>query len=118
MTEPTTTVAVPKKRRRNRRWLLPTAVVLVAAWLCFLGYINWAMHQPPEVFGHVMARLPMPAYFVIPFETMWSRARKGQVEIGDTAPSLTVKKLEDKTPVDLGSLWTEKPVVLVFGSYT
>ncbi len=118
MSEPTTTAAVPRKKRRLRKWLLPTGVVLVAAWLCFLGYINWAMHQPPEVFGHVMARLPMPAYFVIPFETMWSRARKGHVEIGDTAPSLTVKKLEDKTPVDLGSLWSEKPVVLVFGSYT
>ncbi len=118
MSEPTTTAAVPRKKRRLRKWLLPAGVVLVAAWLCFLGYINWAMHQPPEVFGHVMARLPMPAYFVIPFETMWSRARKGHVEIGDSAPSLTVKKLEDKTPVDLGSLWSEKPVVLVFGSYT
>ena len=118
MSEPTTTAAIQKKKRRLRKWLLPTAVVLVAAWLCFLSYINWAMHQPPEVFGHVMARLPMPAYFVIPFETMWSRARKGHVEIGDNAPNLTVKKLEDKTPVDLGSLWTEKPVVLVFGSYT
>jgi len=29
-----------------------------------------------------------------------------------------VKRLEDKTPVEIGSLWTENPVVLVFGSYT
>ena len=28
------------------------------------------MHQPPEVFGHVMAKMPMPAYFVLPFETL------------------------------------------------
>ena len=40
------------------------------------------------------------------------------VNVGDAAPSLTLKRLEDKTPVDLGSLWSEKPVVLVFGSYT
>jgi hypothetical protein len=118
MSEPTTTAAVPKKKRRVPKWLLPTGAALAAAWLCFVAYINWAMHQSPEVFGHVMARLPMPAYFVIPFETLWSRARKGHVEIGDNAPSLTVKKLDDKTPVDLGSLWSEKPVVLVFGSYT
>jgi hypothetical protein len=119
MSEPTTTAtAAPKKKRKLPRWLLPAAGVLFALWIGFLVYINWAMHQPPEVFGQVMARLPMPAYFVIPFETLWSRARKGHVEPGDPAPSLTVKKLEDKTPVELGSLWTEKPVVLVFGSYT
>jgi peroxiredoxin len=49
---------------------------------------------------------------------MWSRARAGHVNVGDAAPSLTVKRLEDKTPVELGSLWNERPVVLVFGSYT
>ena len=119
MTEPANPIATaPPKKRNLRKWLLPTAIVLIAAWLCFLGYINWAMRQPPEVFGHVMARMPMPAYFVIPFETMWSRARKGHIGPGDAAPSFPVKRLEDKTPVDLGSLWTDKPVVLVFGSYT
>lgn len=118
MSEPATVVSAPKRKRKVRPWLLPTGLVLMAAWLCFLGYINWAMLQPPEVFGHVMARMPMPAYFVIPFETMWSRARKGQVAVGDAAPSFRVKKLEDKSPVELGSLWAEKPVVLVFGSYT
>ena len=73
MGEPSTTTATPapKQKRRWRRWLLPTAGVLFALWLCFLTYINWAMHQSPEVFGHVMARLPMPADFVIPFETLW-----------------------------------------------
>ena len=108
----------PKKKKNFRRWLLPGAAVLLVAWICFLGYINWAMRQPPEVFGHVMAGMPMPAYFVIPFETMWSRARAGTVNVGDVAPSLTVKRLEDKTPVELGTLWADKPVVLVFGSYT
>ncbi len=107
-----------KAKKSFRRWALPVGGVLVVAWIGFVSYINWAMHQPPEVFGHVMARMPMPAYFVIPFETLWSRARKGQLNPGDAAPSLTVKKLEDKTPVDLNSLWAEKPVVLVFGSYT
>ena len=112
------TVSTGRAKRRFPRWAWPVAGILVVAWIGFLTYINWAMHQPPEVFGHVMARMPMPAYFVIPFETLWSRARKGQLNPGDAAPSLTVKKLEDKTPVDLNSLWAEKPVVLVFGSYT
>jgi hypothetical protein len=60
----------------------------------------------------------MPAYFLFPFETMWTHARKGHLNSGDSAPDFTVKTLDTKTPVQLASLWTERPVVLVFGSYT
>ncbi|MGA7316500.1 MAG: hypothetical protein WBX22_21305 [Silvibacterium sp.] len=76
------------------------------------------MRQPPEVFGHIMAKMPMPAYFVIPFETLWSRARKGSLNIGDKAPDIMVKTLDAKEPMQLASVWADKPVVLVFGSYT
>jgi hypothetical protein len=106
------------KKKRLRTWAVTIAAVCFVGWLSLVAYVNWAMHQPPEVFGHVMARMPMPAYFVLPFETLWSRARKGQLSVGDTAPGLTVKKLEDHTPTELASLWAEKPIVLVFGSYT
>jgi hypothetical protein len=102
----------------TKRWLLSTLGVVFVCWLGFVAYINWAMHQPPETFGRVMMRMPMPAYFLFPFETMWTRARYGHVNPGDTAPDFTVKTLETKSPVELGSLWTSKPVVLVFGSYT
>ena len=105
-------------RKTTKRWLLGTSAVLFCLWLSFVGYIDWAMHQPPEVFGHVMSRMPMPAYFLFPFETMWSDARKGTLNVGSTAPDLTMKNLEDKSPVKLATLWAEKPVVLVFGSYT
>jgi hypothetical protein len=103
---------------RVRRWVLSVGVLCFACWLGLVGYVNWAMHQPPEVFGHVMAKMPMPAYFVLPFETLWMRARKGQLNVGDSAPGLSVKKLEDHTATDLASLWVDRPVVLVFGSYT
>jgi hypothetical protein len=105
-------------KRRVGRWVASIAGVCFVVWLCLVGYVNWAMHQPPEVFGHVMAKMPMPAYFVLPFETLWMRARKGQLNVGDAAPDRTVKKLEDRSSIDLASLWTDKPVVLVFGSYT
>jgi hypothetical protein len=105
-------------KKRVGRWVASLAAVCFAGWLWLVGYVNWAMHQPPEVFGHVMAKMPMPAYFVLPFETLWMRARGGHLKVGDTAPDLTVKKLEDHTPTDLASLWADKPVVLVFGSYT
>ena len=104
--------------RRMRKWFAGVAAVCFVAWLCLVGYVNWAMHQPPEVFGHVMARMPMPAYFVLPFETLWLRARGGQLNLGDPAPDFTVKKLDDHSPTNLSSLWADKPVVLVFGSYT
>jgi len=107
-----------KKRQRTKRWLLAAALVFGWAWVVFLGYVDWAMHQPPEVFGHVMARMPMPAYFLLPFETMWTNARKGSLNIGDNAPDFQVKTLEAETPVQLSSLWADRPVVLVFGSFT
>ena len=115
-----TVQSVPPKRA-PRKWLRPVvtaAAVCFALWVCFLGYIAWAMRQPPEKFGRVMSHMPMPAYFVLPFETLWNGARKGQLNVGDTAPSLPVKHLTDTTPVELGWLWAERPVVLVFGSYT
>jgi hypothetical protein len=105
-------------KARTKGRLLGSFVVLVAAWLVFVGFIDWAMHQQPEVFGRVMMHMPMPAYFLFPFETMWTQARHGHVNPGERAPDFTVKTLETKTPVQLASLWTEKPVVLVFGSYT
>jgi hypothetical protein len=103
---------------RTKRWLTGGAAALFCLWIGFVGYIDWAMHQPPEVFGHVMARMPMPAYFLFPFETMWTDARKGTLKPGDVAPDFTVKTLDTKLPVQLASLWTTRPVVLVFGSYT
>jgi hypothetical protein len=106
---------VKASTKRRLTWV---AGSLAVAWLGFVGFVDWAMHQPPEVFGHVMANMPMPAYFLFPFETMWNEARHGQLKPGDPAPDFTVKTLETKTPLELASLWTSKPVVLVFGSYT
>src|SRR5580692_12688949 len=102
------------RKRRIRKWIAGFAAVSLASWLCLVSYVNWAMHQPPEVFGHVMAKMPTPAYLVLPFETLWMRARKGQLKVGDAAPGLTVKRLEDHASTDLASLWADKPVVLIF----
>lgn len=107
-----------KLNKRARSWAMGVTALCFSGWLCLVGYVNWAMYQPPEVFGHVMAYMPMPAYFVLPFETLWMRARAGHLSVGNPAPNLTVKKLEDHTPTDLASLWADRPVVLVFGSYT
>jgi hypothetical protein len=111
------TIAI-KISKKTKRWLGATLATVFVLWLGFMAYVDWAMHQPPEGFGHVMARMPMPAYFIFPFETMWTDARKGTLNAGDQAPDFTVKTLDTKVPVKLASLWVDKPVVLVFGSYT
>jgi hypothetical protein len=105
-------------KNNTKRWMVGIFAFFFCLWIAFVGYIDWAMRQPPEVFGHVMARMPMPAYFLFPFETMWTDARKGTLKVGDSAPDFTVKTLDTRMPVSLASLWVEKPVVLVFGSYT
>ncbi len=111
----------------SRRLVLLVATPILALYLGFLGYINWAMHQPPEAFGRVMMHMPGPAYLIIPFETLWSRARGGTLQPGQLAPEFSLAKLEDGKPnpndrVQLSALRAAKsggqPVVLVFGSYT
>jgi hypothetical protein len=117
----TTANTVPAKKPRKRiwRWIGPIAAVCFVGWLGFLSYINCAMHQSPEVFGGVMAKMPTPAYFVLPFETLWSRARAGHLNPGDQAPNFTLRELQGaEAPVEMAGLWKDRPVVLVFGSYT
>lgn len=92
--------------------------VLLVAWIVFLFVVNRAMHKSPEQFGHFMSKLPMPAYFVIPFETLWFRARAGTLAVGETAPDFNLPLHDKSGHVQLSSFRGSKPVVLVFGSYT
>ncbi len=110
-------VAVPKPKRRFR-WLKPTLAVVIPLWLCFVAYIGWAMRQPPEVFGSVMKRMPMPAYFLFPFETMWNSARRGTLQVGSQAPDFDLESYDKSGRIQLSSFRGKQPVVLVFGSYT
>ncbi len=67
-----------------------------------------------------MAKIPGPIPFMIfPFETLWMRARAGTLQPGSTAPDFLLTKLDKTGQVQLSSLTAQqKPVVLVFGSYT
>jgi hypothetical protein len=95
------------------------AVILVVVYLAFGSYIWWAMNQPPETFGRVMAKMPGPVPFLLfPFETLWLRARAGHLHVGDAAPDFSLLKLDKTERVQLSTLNKQQPVVLVFGSYT
>src|SRR5215813_8589382 len=115
---PAITPAQPKKRR----WkpiLLNTALVLFVLWLGFVAFMWHAMTQSPDKFGAVMKHMPVPAVFLAaPFETMWLRARAGQLQPGDLAPDFNLQTLDKTSYVALSSLVAKGPVVLVFGSYT
>jgi len=118
-----TTAAVRNKlakllmQKPRQQTLITIAVVPVVLWGSFLVFIGWAMRQPPEKFGRVMMHMPMPAFFLFPFETMWSQARAGNVQPGEMAPDFRLPTLDHQSEVELSSL-RGKPVVLVFGSYT
>jgi len=106
------------KTSTKKIWLR-ILVVFVLAYAAFVGYIWWSMHQPPEVFGQVMSKMPAPVVFLAaPFETMWTHARAGRLQPGDPAPDFNLTKLDKTGRVQLSALVAQQPVVLVFGSYT
>jgi hypothetical protein len=102
-----------------RRLILWALSGLLIVYLCFGAFVWWAMRQPPETFGRVMARMPQPAVFMVfPFETLWLKARAGILHVGDPAPDFSLLKLDKSERVQLSVLNQQQPVVLVFGSYT
>jgi hypothetical protein len=121
-TIPNPVPAVRKLRWRlsPRGWKITKRIVasLLVVWLVFVGFIFWAMNQPPEKFGAVMKHMPWPVFLVLPFETLWNHARGGTLHVGDPAPDFTLTKLDKSGTVQLSELSKKQPVVMVFGSYT
>jgi len=105
--------------RLSKPWLVRALAAIIVMYVTFVGVIWWAMHQPPETFARVMARMPGPVVFLLaPFETLWTHARAGTLHPGDPAPDFALLKLDKSERIQLSSLTARQPVVLVFGSYT
>lgn len=94
--------------------------VLALVWVLACGAIYATMLKPPETFGRVMAKIPGPvAFLVFPFETLWTHARAGTLQVGSPAPDFSLTKLDKSSQIQLSTLTAQRqPVVLVFGSYT
>lgn len=109
--------------RRIIRRLGALALIPLVVYLAFLLAIFVAMNQSVERFGRVMSYMPGPFFMLIPFEPMWNVARGGSLEVGDPAPDFTLRTVDQKhresgEEVRLSAFRGQRPVVLVFGSYT
>jgi hypothetical protein len=96
-------------------WLLLGAI---AAYVAFLAVVFVVMCQPPVWFGRLMRYFPMRAMPLVPFPQMWNVARRGSLRVGDQAPDFELPMLDRTRHVRLSAFQGDRPVVLVFGSYT
>jgi hypothetical protein len=112
--------ALTARRALVKRVLVRAFAVIALVWLLGCGALYHIMRQPPETFAHFMAKLPGPVPFLLfPFETLWLRARAGDLRVGDPAPDFSLMKLDKSASVQLSHLTAQgQPVVLIFGSYT
>jgi len=107
------------KWKSVRRALTRVLGVLAVLWVLACGALFEAMRQPPETFARFMTRVPAPvAFLLFPFETLWTHARAGTLKAGDPAPDFSLLKQDKSESIQLSALNKQRPVVLVFGSYT
>jgi hypothetical protein len=91
---------------------------LTLLYVAAIAGLYVAMLQPPERFGAAMSRVPAPVMRLLPFRPLWMKARTGNLAVGETAADFLLPTLERATPVRLSEQWRDRPVVLIFGSYT
>jgi hypothetical protein len=92
-----------------------------SVWLFLCAALFAIMWLPPSVFARQIGRIPGPAMIlmaVMPFETMWNAARGGALREADPAPDFDLQRQDKSGRVKLSSHFGDRPVVLVFGSYT
>ena len=103
-----------------KRALVRAFPVIALVWVLGCAALYHIMRQPPKTFARFMAKLPGPVPFLLfPFETLWTHARAGALQVGSPAPDFSLTKLDKSASVQLSSLTAQgRPVVLIFGSYT
>ena len=105
--------------KKTAKWLARGVLALVALYVAFFTAVLTAMLQPPERFGQFMRHAPAPLVWgFLPAPRMWLWARDGTLKEGEAAPDFTLPTLDRSTKVALSSHRGQRPVVLVFGSYT
>lgn len=104
--------------KRGLKRVATIVVALLATYGLLTAALFAVMLQSPDRFAATMKHVPWPAFVALPFKPLWNIARKGHVNVGDMAPDFSLESPDHKSSFQLSSLRGEKPVVLVFGSYT
>jgi hypothetical protein len=92
--------------------------ILAGLWILLTAALYAVMRQTRDRFGRVMMHVPGPLMMVLRFESLWTHARNGRIDVGSPAPDFTLPMLDRASQVRLSSFRGSQPVVLVFGSYT
>jgi len=98
--------------------LAATVASCAVLWTLATAALYAAMRQTPERFGTIMSHVPKVAMMVLPFKPLWMSARAGGLAVGDPAPDFALPLLHSDRVVKLSEEIRQKPVVLIFGSYT
>jgi len=101
-----------------RRILIAGLGCVALLWALGSAALYAAMRQTPDRFGAIMSHVPTVAMIVLPFKPLWMSARAGHLAVGDPAPDFTLPMLHGDRAVKLSEEIRQKPVVLIFGSYT
>lgn len=111
---------MPEAKKTNTAWkvLAKVALPVVGLYAVLTVLLFGVMLQSPDRFAATMKHVPWPAFVALPFKPLWQVARAGSVNVGDMAPDFSLESPDHKSNFRLSSLRGEKPVVLVFGSYT
>jgi hypothetical protein len=111
---------MPEAKKTNTAWkvLAKAALGVVGLYAALTVLLFGVMMQSPDRFAATMKHVPWPAFAALPFKPLWQVARAGNVNVGDMAPDFLLESPDHKSSFRLSSLRGEKPVVLVFGSYT
>lgn len=105
-------------KKARRKFYIRLAAALFAAWVAFAASAFAVMLQPIDTLCQVMGRTPRFVRKLIPFRSMWTIARAGDLRPGDAAPEFDLPRERGEGTVRLSDFRGKKPVVLVFGSYT
>jgi hypothetical protein len=94
-----------------------------AAYLSLAVVVWIVVSLPPARFSAVMAKMPTsesPGLFfmIVPIGPLMMLARAGHLKPGDMAPDFRLPILHSQEMVQLASFRGQKPVALIFGSYT
>jgi hypothetical protein len=100
------------------RLLLRIVSAFAIVYAVLIAGLFIAMKQTPTQFGSVMAKLPAISMSLLPFESLWAIARAGTLQAGDPAPDFRLPTYDKSSLVQLSSFRGDRPVVLIFGSYT